>query len=168
MHWWKRTKQIIGQQGDSDASLKALATGVCGGDYKKLANMINETYQSVTKDLPELDISTLPPPTNPVPDKYIINIENVEKRLAQINIFKALGPDSIPNWILHDLCSVISHPICAIFNSSLWEGFFPVLWKCASVIKLPKVNPPQDIKCDLHSISLTPVLSKVIESIVGE
>ncbi len=30
------------------------------------------------------------------------------------------------------------------------------------------MNPPQDIKCDLHRISLTPVLSKVIESIVGE
>ncbi len=120
--------------------------------------MINETYQSITKDLPKLDISTLPLPTNPVPDKYIINIENVEKKIAQINIFKAFGPDSIPNWILHGLCSIISHPICAIFNSSLQEGFFSVLWKSASVINLPKVNPPQGIKCDLHPISLTPVL----------
>ncbi len=91
--WWKHTKQIIGQRGDSDASLKVLATSVCGGDYKKLANMINETYQSVTKDLLKLGIFTLPPPTNPVPNKYIINIENVEKTLAHINIFKALGPD---------------------------------------------------------------------------
>ena len=166
--WWKHTKQIIGQRGDSDASLKALATSTCGGDYKKLANMINETYQSVTKDLPKLDMSVLPPPTNPVPDKYIINIETVEKKLAHINLFKALGPDSIPNWILRDLCSVISRPICAIFNSSLREGFFPALWKSAIVINLPKVNPPQDIKCDLRPISLTPVLSKVMESIVGE
>ncbi len=74
--------------------LKALATIICECDYKQLANMANKTYQSLTKYLPKLDISTLPPPTNPVPDKYIINIEHVDKKLANINIFKALDPDS--------------------------------------------------------------------------
>ncbi len=88
--------------------------------------------------------------------------------LAHINIFKALVPDSIPNLILHDLCSIISHPICAIFNSSIQECFFPVLWKSVIVINLPTVNPTQDIKCDLHPISLTLLLSKVMKSIVGE
>ncbi len=51
----------------------------CGGNYKKLANMINETYQSVTKDLHKLNISTFPSPANPVPDKYIINIAMLRK-----------------------------------------------------------------------------------------
>ena len=46
--------------------------------------------------------------------------------------------------------------------------FFPVIWKSANVINLPKVNPQKDIKNDLHPISLMPVLSKVMESIVGE
>ncbi len=35
------------------------------------------------------------------------------------------------------------------------------------MISLSKVNPPQDIQCDLRPISLIAVLSKVLESIVG-
>ncbi len=98
--------------------------------------MINDTYQSVTKDLPKLDISTLPLPT----------IEIVEKKLAHINSFKALGPDSIPNWILSDLCSVISHPICAIFNSSHCKGFFPILWNSVEYYKSTQSQPTRGHK----------------------
>ncbi len=75
MRWWKHTKQIIGQRGDSDASLKALATSICEGDNKKFDNMINKTYQSDNKILPQLDISTLPPPTNSFADKYNITLK---------------------------------------------------------------------------------------------
>ncbi len=102
-----------------------------------------------------------------MPDKYIISVETVEKKLSQITIFKAPGPDAIPNWILHDLSLIISQQVCAIFNNSIREGVCPQLWKSANVISLPKVNPTQDIQCDLRPISLTPVLSKVLESTVG-
>ncbi len=158
--WWKHPKQIFGQRGDSDTSLKDLATSICGGNYKMLANMINKTYQSVTKDLPKLDTSK--PCTWQMHHKHLKFCEKVSSH----NYLQS--PDSIPNWILCDLCSVISNPICAIFNSSLRESFFPVLCKSASVINLPKINPSQDIKCDLHLISLTSVLLKVMESTVGE
>ena len=49
----------------------------------------------------------------------------------------------------------------------LGHGIFPQLWKQANVIPVPKVQPPGSIETDLCPISLTPTLSKLLESYVG-
>jgi len=33
---------------------------------------------------------------------FVIDPSEVELRLAKINIYKAPGPDGIPNWLLRD------------------------------------------------------------------
>ena len=43
---------------------------------------------------------------------------------------------------------------------------FPIEWKTANVIPLPKRNPPVSIEKDIRPISLTPIAAKVFESIV--
>ncbi len=89
-------------------------------------------------------------------DCYIISESQVEHSLKKINVKKSVGPDNIPNWILHELAPWLAPPICAIGNSSFRESYVPRLWKSA----LPKVQPPMRAEKDLHPISLTPVLSK--------
>ena len=54
----------------------------------------------------------------------------------------------------------------AIFSSSLREGIIPDTWKSANVIPVPKVNPPNTIEKDVRPISLTPIASKTLESII--
>ena len=54
----------------------------------------------------------------------------------------------------------------AIFNSSLREDIHPDTRKSASVIPVPKVNPPNTIEKDIRPISLTPIASKTLESII--
>ncbi len=127
--WWKHTKQLQGQSGNKDELLKALAISKYDSDTKKLAERINATYQSVTNDLQPLDISKLPLCSNHIPSEYIISVNTVEKKLMKINTNKSVSPDAIPNWVLHDLFGIISAPVCAIFNSSIKEGFIPTLWK---------------------------------------
>lgn len=166
--WWKQTKTLLGQNKGSDDPLNALAVERHDGDARKLADEINSFYQSVTKDLPPLDISNLPPRPDVIPDKYIITIEKVEQKLSEINIRKAIGPDQVPNWILRDLCGLISGPVCAVFNSSLREGYVPDLWRCADVVSLVKSFPLRDITKDLRPIALTANLMKILESIIGE
>ena len=80
---------------------------------------------------------------------------------------KAPGPEGIPNWILHDLAGLISKPICCIFNSSISEGSVPSCWKRADVVPILKSNPLRSIESDLRPISLTPILSKQLESFIG-
>ena len=43
----------------------------------------------------------------------------------------------------------------------------PSLWKKANVLPIPKTNPPTSIESDLRPISLTPTVSKVLESIIA-
>ena len=62
----------------------------------------------------------------------------------------------------------ISGPLCAIFNVSVREVFVPPVWKQANTIPAPKVNPPKSLQSDLRPISLTPTLSKLLESFVGK
>ena len=53
-----------------------------------------------------------------------------------------------------------------MFNSSLREGIIPETWKSANVIHVRKVNPPNTIEKDVRPISLTPIASKTLESII--
>ena len=45
--------------------------------------------------------------------------------------------------------------------------FLAAIWRSAIVIPIPKVNPPRIISKDLRPISLTAVLSKQLEKIIG-
>ena len=163
--WWKHTKAITGL-GKTTNEFVAMANALCDGKMSSLAEEINLFFESVCSELNPLDTGTLP--TNcRVPVTYIINTDTVTKLLNAIKINKAIGPDDIPNWIFRDHAINLAPPICAIFNDSIREGYIPALWKCATVIPIPKVTHARKIEEDLRPISLTAVLSKQLESIVG-
>ena len=65
------------------------------------------------------------------------------------------------------ILSILCQPIYSIFNSSIREGFVPLIWKSANVIPITKVHPPRNIKSDLRSISLVSTVAKLLESIIG-
>jgi len=62
---------------------------------------------------------------------------------------------------LRDFSVWLAEPVSCIFNASLLS------WKQANVVPIPKVNSPTSIQSDLRPISLTPTLSKILESYVG-
>ena len=101
-----------------------------------------------------------------VPDEYIISTQQVEIELEKIRLQKAIGPDDIPNWVLKSAAPLLAGPICSVFNASIAQGCIPTLWKSADVIPAPKISNPKSVDSDLRPISLTPVLSKLLESFV--
>ena len=86
--------------------------------------------------------------------------------LRKVKVNKATGPDDIPAWILRDFADELAAPLASIYNSSLREGVIPDLWKTAIIVPVPKKHPPRHIEKDLRPISLTPIVSKVFESLV--
>lgn len=164
--WWKTTKSLLGVTNNNNASLQCLANDQFEGDMQKLADSINGFFHSVSAHLNPLDPAVIPDVAD-VPSEYIIEVEQVEKLLMATKVNKAPGPDGIPSWILRDLAGLISKPITAIFNSSIREGYVPSLWKSANITPIPKVNPPRSIQSDLRPISLTPVLAKHLEAVIG-
>ena len=162
--WWRRVRGFLNlSEGKAFHCLQQqLPTGV------SLADAINDFFASVSADLPILTDDILQNLSNDYSDLFVIDVETVENRLMSIDLNKSPGPDNIPSWVLRDSAPFLSQPVCAVYNASVREGFFPDCWKSAEVIPVPKVRPPCSLQNDLRPISLLPVLAKVLESIVGE
>ena len=165
--WWRTIKCLLGGKRDSAAALEPLTKSTSKGNMRLLADKINDFFQSVAAHLPPLtaDSPFLSAECN-VPDKYVITADEVESRLACLNPGKVTGPDEIPTWVLRDFAPFLASPLCAVFNSSIREGYVPYLWRSAHIILLPQKNPPTLIESDLRPLSLTPVMSKVLEHFI--
>ena len=140
--------------------MQGLANNLCEGNIEAFANRFNEVLVSVSNNLPRLtDDLAVFDVQDEIPAEYVISVMTTENALQQIKVNKAVGPDNVPAWILMDN---------ALFNrpTSLRDGVIPALWKTAHVIPLPKKPPPRSIETDILPISLTPIVSKIFESIV--
>lgn len=93
--------------------------------------------------------------------------QRVYKKLLAISAFKAPGPDGIPTRIWKEYASELAEPITRIFNTSIASGSFPTAWKDSNVTPVPKVTPITGRE-DLRPISLTAIVSKVLEDFVVE
>ena len=148
-----------------NGNMVCLANSTCDGDMQELTCQINSFLQSVTDNFvpltPQDDFTRGNDHT--VSDSLTISVSDVQEKLLKVNIKKAMGPDNIPNWILRDCAPLLAGPVCAIFNSSLRDGYVPPLWKSANVSPPAKVNPPTLLQKHIRPISLTPVLTKILE-----
>ena len=88
----------------------------------------------------------------------------IEHLLRNLNS-TAPGLDNIPSWVFkncsYELCDVIAF----IFKHSLLTGSVPVQWRQAVVTPIPKVVKPATL-CDFRPISVTPILSRILEKII--
>jgi len=112
-------------------------------------------FNCIAQLLPDIDV---------LPADLVTEPHSIENKLAHINVHKSPGPDQIPNWFLRDFSAYLADPVCCIFNTSFRTGIFPLLWKQANIIPVSKVQPPGSIESDIRPISLTPTLSKLLET----
>jgi hypothetical protein len=77
----------------------------------------------------------------------------------------AMGLDNIPAWFLRIGAPFFAAPIADMMNLSLATSVVPRQWKSASILPIPKVPTPV-APSDFRPISITPVLSRILERIV--
>jgi len=135
--WWTKTKRILNIQ-DSDL----LASLECKGSPDQVAEAVNEFFVSVSAHLPKVNSIILDDLADDYSADFVIDLADVENRLARINIYKAAGPDGLRNWLLSDFAPYLSQPLAAIFNASIRLGYVPPVWKSAEVIPAPKLPRP--------------------------
>ena len=78
---------------------------------------------------------------------------------------KAVGPYSIPIFLLKILSEHIATPLCVIINDSFSKGIFPDMMKLAKVILLYKNKSPEDLS-NYRPITLLSVISKITEKLM--
>ena len=160
-------KTLIGQKTTDKSNVQSLANKTTDGNVELLASKMNDCFVSVSEHLPRLDrYNEAFDVDGQLPDEYVIVLTTTLQALRKIKTNKATGPDNVPAWILKNHANILAGPLTAIFNNSLREGIIPKTWKSANVIPVPKVNPPNTIEKDVRPISLTPIASKTLESII--
>ena len=75
------------------------------------------------------------------------------------------GNDGILYRVLSDYAEELSHVITKLINYSLSMGKVPFVWKIVAVTPVPKTNPVS-MPSDLRPISVTPILSRLVERLV--
>ena len=160
--WWDNIKLLSGLS--KPATLTNITVNGTILKDTDLANAINESFCNVASDITPLEFT--PIPVTQIPDEYSISPDEVERSLTTIQERKSIGPDDIPNWLLKNFAPVVCKPVCSIFNSSIRQGEVPQLWKSADVLPVQKIPHLKPVDSDLRPISLTIVLSKVLEGFV--
>ena len=75
------------------------------------------------------------------------------------------GNDRILYWVFRDCAEGLLQVITKLINYFLSIGKIPSAWKIAAITPVPKTNPVS-MPSDLRPISVTPILSRLVERLV--
>ena len=91
----------------------------------------------------------------------------VKKVITNLDLSKASGPDCIPEVVLKNCESELSHILAQLFNKCLEESCFQDCWKVSSVVPVFKNVGERSTAKNYHPASLLFVVSKVFEKLVS-
>ena len=134
-------------------------------DAEDKAEILSRQYTSVfTQDNPLEPVPDVPYSLPSMPD---INIEEngILKLLKEVNVYKAIGPDLIPNRILKDCCVELAPILTQIYKKSLREGRLPQEWLSANVTAIFKKGARHEASNN-RPVSLTSVTCKIFEHVL--
>ncbi|MCG8046489.1 MAG: reverse transcriptase domain-containing protein [Candidatus Thiodiazotropha endolucinida] len=164
--WWSTLKTFIAPRTKSTVPPLEYNNEVYSDEFDK-ANIFNSFFQSQTI-LDETNAVLPDPPTVSVDtqlSRIILTPFEVESVLKSLPLGKAAGPNGLSNRILRELSSVLSRPLCSVFNQSLQTGIVPTHYKEANVCPVPKKGDLATVS-NYRPISLLNSESKVLERLV--
>ena len=89
----------------------------------------------------------------------------IQKLIANLDINKSLGPNSLPVYIIKICNNVFAACLEKIANICFSTGIFPDFFKVAKVIPIFKKEDPLLCK-NYRPISLLPIFSKILEKLI--
>ena len=171
---WSGIRSIVNLKTKSQLSpiSHLLETGKQVDDPVKMANMFDNYFTNVggniDKSIPRTRKSPVDYLLNKIPNSVFlapVTEGDIEIIIESLNQKKAIGPYSIPVFLLKILCRYIAVPLSKIVNQSFETGIFP------DCLKIGKVNPlhikdSYDNPSNCRPISILSVFSKLFEKIM--
>lgn len=96
-----------------------------------------------------------------------ITAHEIKEKLKNLKVDKSPGPDEIQPRILKELSSELAEPLKSLYNTSLRTGKVPEIWRQATISAIFKKGCKKT-PSNYRPVSLTCILSKVMESIVRD
>ena len=134
---------------------------------KEKADILQKQFPSVFTKEPDGELPNFRLRTLTEISLLDIKSEIERKKILELEVDKACGPDEFHPRLLKELVDEISTPLVMIFRKSLLDGVLPSDWKHANVSSLFKKGA-KNIAANHRSISLTSIVCKIMESIVKE
>ena len=131
-------------------------------------NAINNHFTTIATD-PDYDIERVNEMIQTVPnnDLPLYNIYEYEVFLLFTSIKKTSpGPDKLPYWFFRYAAAELTPVVTHLIRLTLSNGTPPEAWKRAVITPVPKVTSPQNLS-DLRLISVTPILSRLVEKFIA-
>lgn len=102
-------------------------------------------------------------------NSHLCNIEICEKEvlklLANVDLNKSAGPDSIPPLFIKKCATSLTVPLTILFTRSFIDGLMPNIWKRAYITPIHKKGPKDRVE-NYRPISKLCVFAKILEKIV--
>ena len=111
------------------------------------------THMSQRLDVPQFSI-------------HMVTEQTVSKHIKKLKNTSSYGCDGIPTHIVKTSIEVLLAPITRIINSSISQGKYPDSWKLGTVIPIHKKGSKKEVG-NYRPVSLLPVVSKVLESVIN-
>ena len=155
---WRSVNVITGKGAKDRNNCSALPPAIFS------AGALNTHYSNISAD--PLYLSPPPPKPGPSQANKLNYISVDEMYLLLVRVKKtASGPDNLPHWFFKNAAIHLAAPLAHLFNLSIHQAYVPSQWKKATIIPIPKVKPVTT-PSDLRPISLTPILSRLIEKLI--
>ena len=136
-------------------------------DNQEKANILQQQFASVFSNEPVGELPTFEIKTNVSITDVQITEETVRKKIRNLDINKACGPDDIHPLMLVELNDSISAPLAMIFNKTMSTGKIPNDWKMAFVTAIYKKGPKNRPE-NYRPISLTSIICKLMETLIKD
>ena len=95
----------------------------------------------------------------------LITMQQLEKEIKNISVHKSSGIQHLSAYVLKLCFNILKEKLLVVMNKSLFQGYFPKMWRHATIIPIPKVTIPKEVG-DLRPIALTPLPGKMLERFV--
>ena len=129
------------------------------------ANVLNEYFASVFTQEDLRNMPSLPDVFNDVP---MADIQMSDKdKLCHLGANKSPGPDGWHPRFQRSIALELSKPLAVLFQKSLYTGIVPNDWKLADVAPVFKKDD-RKLPSNYRPISLTPLICKVLESVIRD
>lgn len=166
--WWKLVKSVTDSNKTSAVPPLKSDNGQIFNEAADKAELLNNTF-AANAHLD--DKGKVPPNLNLKTDETISTVKFwpkvVLKKLRNLDTSKATGPDGISATVLKNCAPELAPVLSKLFQISLNSKAVPSEWKTAHVVAVPKKGNKQD-PSNYRPISLLSIISKVMESIIGD
>ncbi|XP_045115988.1 uncharacterized protein LOC123507079 [Portunus trituberculatus] len=165
--WWSLVKDKQGESRGTSFPALHQADGSFAHSVSDKAGLLAKHFaEKMCIPDPERPSPLLPQIVKETLVKVITSEVEVRAILKSLDENKAVGPQDISPHVLRQCAAELARPLTSLFNHCLATSTWPEMWKGSSVVPLHKKNSKAEAK-NYRPVSLLPVLSKVLETIVA-